>query len=344
VWIDQRGSEVLSRRECRRLLALAAGGVGRLGYVSDGQPVVIPVNYRMLDGDVLVRIGPGTTAAVLASGVIVAFEVDEVDPGRGTAWSVLVQGLATVLEDPADLARAEGAGVAPFVAQPGSTYVRVRTGVLSGRRFPLRPEVGPLAAPRRVEQGAGPGGGDAERRPGGPGAGAGGEGGPGAGAGGEALTPARERPIGALRLEGVVTVGRDATIREVAARMEDAPSSFVLVGEHPGWLVTERDLVGALASGLGGADRVEAVATKGPVFATPSTTLAEAAGLMADHGIRHLLVVGPGGDVHGVLGLAELVAALLADAPGAGRAGRPAAGEAPSGAGPSALRPAGEEA
>jgi len=51
-WIDQRGSEVLDRNECQRLLSVAAGGVGRIGLVNAGQVMIKPVNYRMFDADV----------------------------------------------------------------------------------------------------------------------------------------------------------------------------------------------------------------------------------------------------------------------------------------------------
>ncbi len=44
-WIDQRGSEVLGRNECLRLLAVLAvraGGVGRVGLVDAGHAVPPP--------------------------------------------------------------------------------------------------------------------------------------------------------------------------------------------------------------------------------------------------------------------------------------------------------------
>jgi nitroimidazol reductase NimA-like FMN-containing flavoprotein (pyridoxamine 5'-phosphate oxidase superfamily) len=132
--MDQRGSELLQRAECRRLLAVAAGGVAHLGLIVDGKPVVVPVNYIMLDRDVLLRLGPGSTLEELGRSPIVALEVDHV-PSEGDAWSVVVQGVATPLSDPGALQRAAGSGLVPLVPEPGREYVQVRTGVLSGRRF-----------------------------------------------------------------------------------------------------------------------------------------------------------------------------------------------------------------
>ena len=70
------------------------------------------------------------------SEAIVGFEVDEVSAVAGQAWSVLVQGLATVVSD-AQVKAATVRPAASLVPEPGHSCVRIRTGVLSGRRFSL---------------------------------------------------------------------------------------------------------------------------------------------------------------------------------------------------------------
>lgn len=139
-WIDQRGSEVLTRNECLRLLALRAGGVGRVGLVVDGAVVIEPVNYRLLDGedlDVLIQVGPGSMLEAARREEVVAFEVDDVDRESGHAWSVLVRGVASVV-DPTVAAAARPAEGRPMVPEPGLSFVRIRTGLVSGRRFALQ--------------------------------------------------------------------------------------------------------------------------------------------------------------------------------------------------------------
>jgi hypothetical protein len=42
------------RNECQRLLALGAGGVGRVGLVEPEGVLVLPVNYGMLDEDIVI--------------------------------------------------------------------------------------------------------------------------------------------------------------------------------------------------------------------------------------------------------------------------------------------------
>jgi nitroimidazol reductase NimA-like FMN-containing flavoprotein (pyridoxamine 5'-phosphate oxidase superfamily) len=140
MWIDARGSQVLERVECLRLLALPGDGtgpVGRVGFALDGVPIILPVNYGMVDGDLVVRTGEGVKLLSAIDRAIVAFEVDAVDLDKMEAWSVLVRGLCTEISDPDEVERARAATPAPLVAEPGDRYLRIRTGVLTGRRFPL---------------------------------------------------------------------------------------------------------------------------------------------------------------------------------------------------------------
>jgi CBS domain-containing protein len=116
--------------------------------------------------------------------------------------------------------------------------------------------------------------------------------------------------IVALPLDKPVRVAASATLREVAGLMEDADTSCVLVGTD-GALVTEHDLAGALAAGLGPDSPVEQVATKVPVWATPSTTLLDAIAMMIEHGVRHLLVLGAHAEPYGVLSLATATDSIL---------------------------------
>jgi hypothetical protein len=137
MWIDQRGSEILTVPECLRLLALAAkeDHVGRLAVASGQSPLVVPLNFTFHDGGVLVRIGPGRLSE-LVPGSLVAFEVDRVEPDRGQAWSVLVRGLASV-HTGGGTAPEGNAVPQPWVPEPGSTMLFIRPDVVSGRRFGL---------------------------------------------------------------------------------------------------------------------------------------------------------------------------------------------------------------
>ena len=117
--------------------------------------------------------------------------------------------------------------------------------------------------------------------------------------------------LGDLDLRPPLRVARDATLRAVAGAMEDAGVSCVLVGTSPPWVVTEHDLAGALAAGMPADAPVEQVATRTPVWATPTSTLLDALGMMVKHGIRHLLVISAAGEPEGILGLPEATRLLL---------------------------------
>jgi hypothetical protein len=102
---------------------------------TDQAPVIIPVNFIFKDGRVLIRVGTGFFSRS-AAGQLVAFEIDHVDAEGGTAWSVLVRGLATLIGTPTDTELA--AAGHPAVPEPGDMVLVIRPDVLTGRRFELR--------------------------------------------------------------------------------------------------------------------------------------------------------------------------------------------------------------
>lgn len=136
MWIDTKGSMVLPPSECLRRLAMTAKarGIGRLGVATDQAPLVIPVNFTLQGGQVRVRTGKSFLTEA-ANGHLVAFEVDSLDLAAGTAWSVLIRGLATLTEAPTDLELAAAAH--PLVPEPGDMILVIRPDILSGRQFEL---------------------------------------------------------------------------------------------------------------------------------------------------------------------------------------------------------------
>jgi Pyridoxamine 5'-phosphate oxidase len=137
VWIDAAGATILPASECRRLLAIAAKdiGLGRLGCGTNQAPVIVPVNFTLHDGYVVIRVRAGFLSRI-AGDQLVAFEVDHVGLADDDAWSVLVRGLATLIKSPteADLASAPE----PLVPEPGGMLLTIRPDVLTGRRFEIR--------------------------------------------------------------------------------------------------------------------------------------------------------------------------------------------------------------
>ena len=84
---------VLSYEEC--LTRLRAVQVGRIAVVVDEFPIVLPVNYRLVEAGgvtwVLVRTRPGNV--IDRAGISAAFEIDGIDSVRHEGWSVVVRGM-----------------------------------------------------------------------------------------------------------------------------------------------------------------------------------------------------------------------------------------------------------
>jgi uncharacterized protein len=118
--------------ECLQLLA--GSYVGRLAFIRDGKPVVLPVNYVLHDGVVTFRIGYGTTLDD-ALGQWVAFEVDAYDALYHTGWSVVVHGKADEVWEPDDLEAARSLPLRPWAPGTREHYVRILSTAVTGRRI-----------------------------------------------------------------------------------------------------------------------------------------------------------------------------------------------------------------
>lgn len=126
--------EVLDETECRRLLELHH--FGRLAYLDEGDPVIVPVNYRVVDGDVVIRTAPGTklTQSPMTA---VAFEIDGADPLAQWGWSVVVRGRAYDVTDTVDerSERIRRVELRPWAPGERHHWLRIDPTKVTGRRF-----------------------------------------------------------------------------------------------------------------------------------------------------------------------------------------------------------------
>jgi len=125
----------LSREECAALLATAV--VGRVGLSMGALPVVLPVNFAVLDDeDIVFRTAEGTKFHAAAAGAVVAFEADGYEPSGRGGWSVLVQGVAQVVSDAIELAQLSALAIDPWAVDGSADrFVRIRAERVTGRRF-----------------------------------------------------------------------------------------------------------------------------------------------------------------------------------------------------------------
>lgn len=129
----------LSEAECWRLLA--ERHLGRLAITDAHGPMVFPVNYAVYDDAVVFRTNPGSRLDATAGGAPVAFEVDAVDEGSRTGWSVIVRGRVAEVVEAADLERLRALPLYPWAPGAKSRYVRIRPSSIAGRRIAMPAEL-----------------------------------------------------------------------------------------------------------------------------------------------------------------------------------------------------------
>ncbi|MFI7413427.1 DUF1918 domain-containing protein [Streptomyces sp. NPDC049627] len=124
----------LSPEECRA--KLSTHGVGRIAVSApDGRPAIVPVNYEIVDDEIVFRTAPGTVPAA-AVGTEVAFEVDHVDETMSQGWSVLAVGPASAVTEPDAMRRlAQRAHTTPWAGGERDMWVSIRPTRLTGRRI-----------------------------------------------------------------------------------------------------------------------------------------------------------------------------------------------------------------
>lgn len=119
----------LTRDECLRLLATRR--FGRLAFIHRaGLPLILPVNYVVDGGAVLVRSGPGPKMQAAERGDLVSFEIDDIDEGSRSGWSVIVTGKASRVRDEQRLREPLPQ---PWAPGPRSHVLRIPLSRVSGR-------------------------------------------------------------------------------------------------------------------------------------------------------------------------------------------------------------------
>jgi nitroimidazol reductase NimA-like FMN-containing flavoprotein (pyridoxamine 5'-phosphate oxidase superfamily) len=133
--MDHAGLEMLPFDACLRLLASVP--VGRVGFYSDGELVVLPVNHVVDGQDVVFRTAAGSKLSAAEGRNLVAFEADDYDPRTRSGWSVLVNGRAEVVYEDTETQRLSRLGLHPWVtAVDRPFWIRIRPTSVTGRQTP----------------------------------------------------------------------------------------------------------------------------------------------------------------------------------------------------------------
>jgi len=124
---------VLSDEEC--IGHLRRERLGRIAVAAEAVTEIFPVNYALLDDEVVFRTAPGhkLIGAILERAV--SFEVDWAATDGGSGWSVLIVGHASRLVYAPLLDRARHLDLRPWAPGDRDYYVKISTERISGRSY-----------------------------------------------------------------------------------------------------------------------------------------------------------------------------------------------------------------
>jgi nitroimidazol reductase NimA-like FMN-containing flavoprotein (pyridoxamine 5'-phosphate oxidase superfamily) len=128
----------LSREECLRLLG--DHSFGRLAVnIGEGPPVIRPVNYVFAEPSqsVVFRTAHGSKFHALLRSADAAFEIDGIDDGSRTGWSVIMHGVTDEVTNPNEVRRLDSLGLETWAPGRKAHWVQIRAWTVSGRRIVL---------------------------------------------------------------------------------------------------------------------------------------------------------------------------------------------------------------
>jgi uncharacterized protein len=137
----------LPRAECLDLLGRTR--FGRLAVSrGEGAPIVRPLNYVFdpRSQSVVFRTAEGSKLSGLLRAQEAAFEIDGIEPGGRTGWSVVIIGVADEVTIPSEIRRLDKLGLEVWAPGPRSHWVRIRARTVSGRRIVATTDSGPPSA------------------------------------------------------------------------------------------------------------------------------------------------------------------------------------------------------
>jgi nitroimidazol reductase NimA-like FMN-containing flavoprotein (pyridoxamine 5'-phosphate oxidase superfamily) len=134
---QQAHLRALAREECLELLQQVV--VGRIGYVTDGIAIILPVNFTVLDGDIVFCTSKGSTLKWLSLRGRLSFQADESRWADREGWSVLIHGVAREVTDPSELEILRRGILRSWLRSPAEHWVRIRIETISGRALHAAP-------------------------------------------------------------------------------------------------------------------------------------------------------------------------------------------------------------
>lgn len=129
---EARQFSALSERQCRELLQ--SSDLARVAWQSADGPQILPITYVCHGDSIVFRTSPYGPLSDLIRPTDVALEVDDLDQQRRSGWSVVVQGRATVIDQPPEIVRLWAlSGLVPWAPGVRNVFIQVAPRRISGR-------------------------------------------------------------------------------------------------------------------------------------------------------------------------------------------------------------------
>jgi nitroimidazol reductase NimA-like FMN-containing flavoprotein (pyridoxamine 5'-phosphate oxidase superfamily) len=126
----------LSPYECWQLVEEPIP-IARVVWTDGRTAAIVPVNYAVADGALWFQSTPGSRLGRECNGRQVLVEIDSVDEGTRSGWSVIVTGVAQNVD--ADDVPGYLGELQVWPRGPRTTFVRVHPDEITGRRLMPRP-------------------------------------------------------------------------------------------------------------------------------------------------------------------------------------------------------------
>ena len=128
--------EILDDVECLSLLSRES--VGRLALTASALPVVLPINYLLLNRTIVFASDPGLKLDAALRRTVACLEIDGFDRWQHGGWSVLATGRLREITDPIHRIEAEQLPLSPWALSTARHLVELEIELVSGRRI-IRP-------------------------------------------------------------------------------------------------------------------------------------------------------------------------------------------------------------
>ena len=131
--LDRIGLEIIPTDECRALLA--ATPIGRIAFLDRGDPTILPITIDLWEGHVVFTTAEGSKLSAAIMQQPVAVEIDGWDATTHTGWSVLVKGMAMIVDDGREIDSLDRLSVKSWnKPETPKSWVRILANEITGRR------------------------------------------------------------------------------------------------------------------------------------------------------------------------------------------------------------------